>query len=57
MPYCLGDLKRDPNVENYPYASTQDKCEGIAAVMEGHDVVNLVGGNKQKTMNSTRPCM
>ena len=19
VPYCIGDLKRDPNLENYPY--------------------------------------
>ena len=23
VPYCIGDLKRDPNLENYPYEKPQ----------------------------------
>ncbi|OLP84293.1 Localization factor PodJL [Symbiodinium microadriaticum] len=45
IPRCMPDrILQDCDVQQWErLCPSSDKCEGIAAVMEGHDVVNLVG--------------
>ena len=32
VPYYLGDLKRDPNLDNYPYKSSKRHHKGSSCV-------------------------
>ena len=36
MPHSIGDLKRGPNLENYPYGISLLRAEALSLLAEGH---------------------
>ena len=52
VPYSIGDLKRDPNSENYPYRVSQTQAETQPPLLFSlAALVMVVMGTPRRTLN------